>query len=312
MIPREHVIAGAIPCALLSDQMSSFGFQPLPLHVRSRLTTPISTTSTDPRYISHLYDVLTNASAGHSDTRVILNRGLTVGDDSQGGLGIRGGKKESGAALLGSIDSSQMVKNLCASHKYHPMDYFITLTCNQLKHFGTSIIKEFIDSSDWHQYYTNFAKLNHSEQEEITSLLSQAASGLILRNWQEVCKLFIQYLRRSRNSPFRRVGSIFARNEYQATNGNLSHIHLMLQVRWDLLSNEERIFVKNLIRGSVGNIVKSDEVQHFINSGIFQSVNDYIEMQEDAKKMLPMFVILDVWLDLVLVLMLSSAGRSTI
>ena len=58
----------------------------------------------------------------------------------------------------------------------------------------------------------------------------QASAGLFLRNWQEVRKLFIDYIRKSPTSPYNKVLSIFARDEYQKDGGNLSHIYLILQV----------------------------------------------------------------------------------
>jgi hypothetical protein len=132
MVPSENIILGAIPSPLLTDNVTKFGFQPLPMHIRSRLTSSSSSTSTDPRYIAFCFDMLSNLSAIHLDTRVAMFRGLTAADNTLGGLGIRGGKSIKSTSLLGSIDSTQMVKNLCASQQYHPMDYFlITFTCNQ-------------------------------------------------------------------------------------------------------------------------------------------------------------------------------------
>ena len=58
----------------------------------------------------HAYDVLTNLTANHEDTRLIVNRGLTVGEDKTGGLALRG---KGDSALLESIDNKEMVRNLC-------------------------------------------------------------------------------------------------------------------------------------------------------------------------------------------------------
>ena len=68
--------------------------------------------------------MLTNLSANHQDTRLILNRGLTVGEDKTGGLGVRG-KEDTN--LYQSIDNKQMVRNLCFSQKYHEWDFFLHL-----------------------------------------------------------------------------------------------------------------------------------------------------------------------------------------
>ena len=81
----------------------------------------------------------------HSDTRMVLHKGLTVAEDELGGLEVR---QKNDSALLGSVNSKQVVRNLCASQKYHHMDFFITLTCNQKKHFGVAPIKNWIDSGD--------------------------------------------------------------------------------------------------------------------------------------------------------------------
>ena len=110
-------IVGAIPAPLLTKSVKGFGFAPIQEHIRSRLTSTISATSTDSRYCAHCYDILTNLAANHEDTRLILNRGLTVADDVKGGLGLRG---KGDSSLLESIDNKQMVKNLCFSQKYHP------------------------------------------------------------------------------------------------------------------------------------------------------------------------------------------------
>ena len=59
-------------------------------HIRTRLTNNSSSTSTDPRYILYCFDVMSNLSASYNDTRMITNSGITVADDTEGGLGVRG------------------------------------------------------------------------------------------------------------------------------------------------------------------------------------------------------------------------------
>lgn len=134
-----------------------------------------------------------------------------------------------------------------------PHGFFLTFTCNMKKHFGTKPIKEWIDSNEWQKNFPlgNFHELDLKEQEEITQSVIQASSSILLRVWQEVCQLFLDYLRKSPTSPYKRVLSIFARNEYQAKAGNLSHIHLMLEVDWKKLTEEETKFVKDLCSCSV-------------------------------------------------------------
>ena len=132
-----------------------------------------------------------------------------------------------------------------------------------------------------------YENLNSSAKEEIKEAITPAASVLFLRNWQEVSKLFIDYLRNSPSSPFCKVGAIFVRYEYQKDAGNLSHIHLILHVIWESLSDTEKEFDRDLIRASGGEIVRFDEVQSMIDEGIYKSHQDWHAMQEMAQTILP-------------------------
>ena len=166
------------------------------------MTNPSSSTSTDSRYCSHCYDMLTNLSANHEDTQLILNRGLTVADNKNGGLALRG---KGDSALVESIDNKQMVRNLCFSQKYVSWTHFLTFTCNQKYHFGTSEIKNWIDSNEWKKHYPDFYLLGFDEQQEIENAITDASAGLLLHCWEEVFLLFINYLRKSKSSPFKKL-----------------------------------------------------------------------------------------------------------
>ena len=286
MVPNDGVISGAIPTPLLSERCGHYGFQSLPQHVRSRLTTAFCTTSTDPHYTTHEYDLLTNLSATHLDTRIAMNRGLTAGSDTLGGLGVRGGNDSSGAALLGSIDSNQMVKNLCASQKLHPSSFFCTFTCAQARHFGTKNIKLWIDGFEWKSHFQGYEDLSDSDKREVDLGIQQAAAVLLLRNWQETCKIFLDYLKDSPTSPFRHTGSMFARNEYQKDAGNLSHIHMLIEVKWEEMTVEEKNFVDNLIRTSHLDICPDEEAEEYMRQGIFHNVEEQRSTQEYGKRVL--------------------------
>lgn len=118
---KDYAIVGALPSSLLNEFIYKDGFASVQQHIRTRLTCPFSTTSTDPRYITHCYDMMANLAASQSDTRLIIDRGLTVGKDKYNNLEVRG---SSDSTLLGSVDSKQMVKNLCSSQKYISWSYF--------------------------------------------------------------------------------------------------------------------------------------------------------------------------------------------
>ena len=77
----DGAMSGAIPSYLLTEHINKYGFQSLPQHIRSRLSSCSFSTGTDPRYISFSYDTMTNLSVNHNDARIVLHQGLTVDDE---------------------------------------------------------------------------------------------------------------------------------------------------------------------------------------------------------------------------------------
>ena len=274
---KEKSLVGAIPASLLSDNTKSHGFASLPQHVRSRLTSSGFQTSTNNRYTAWSYDLLTNLATNNHDTRMVVNKGLTASNDESGGLSLRGGNKES--PLLDSIDSKQMIKNLMASQRYFPFDFFLSFTCNMKLHFGTKPIKEWIDGIEWCKNFHAFGKLTEAEKMEITKSLEQAASSLLLRAWNESCRIFLDYLKLSPHSPFKDVDAFFARHEFQSSKGNLPHIHAMLKVKWHALNEEEKRFVRDLIRADVFEIVKPHEEQRYYDEKIVKDIKELKDLQ---------------------------------
>ena len=85
-------------------------------HTRSRLTASGYQTSTKDSYICWCYDSVCNEATNHSDTRMVINKGLTASKEESSGLKLRGGNDTS--PLLDAIDSKQIIKQLMASQKY--------------------------------------------------------------------------------------------------------------------------------------------------------------------------------------------------
>ena len=141
--------------------------------------------------------------------------------------------------MTDAVDNKQTVRNLCSSQKYHNMDFFLTFTCNQSEHFGISPIKNWLDGCLWEEYFPNFHFLSLEEQAEVGNGLNQSASGLILRNWMEVRRIFILYLYTSPTSPYHPSDAIFSRDEYQADVGNLPHMHLMISLDIESMTSEQ-------------------------------------------------------------------------
>ena len=244
----------------------------------------MSSSSSDPRYCCVCYDIMTNLTANHEDTRLILNRGLAVGEDRSGGLYLRG---KGDSSLSETIDSKQMTRNLCASQKYHRWCHFLTFTCNTKTHFGTAPIKNWINGNEWKSYYPGYDELESDEKKEIETALVDASASLLLRVWEEVSSLFIDYLRKSPSSPFKKLKSIFSRKEDQKDRGNLSHFHMMIALDWDSMTDDEKHFVDDLIRASICDIVKDYEIPRFVNEGVFDCDDDIYDVYENGVRFLP-------------------------
>ena len=144
------------------------------------------------------------------------------------------------------------------------------------KHFRVKNIKNWVDSNQWQLHYPDFHKLSLFEKEEIHNVVIQSSATLTLRNWQETCALLLVYLRKSPSSPLKNMKTMFARYEYQKDVGNLSHIHFLAELNWSTMNAEEKKFVKDMIRASVLDIVRTDEMQRFIDDGILDNQKDYI------------------------------------
>ena len=104
----------------------------------------------------------------------------------------------------------------------------------------------------------------------------------MIRIWEEVTKIILNFLQFSPNSPFKKVVSIFERKEYQQLSGNLSHTHLILEVLYNLLSVEEQKFVNELIRASVIDVIRYNEIDDYIKNNIITCKEDVHDVVNDG------------------------------
>ena len=281
MVPECGSLFGAIPSGLLVKS-GRHRFASMKNHVRCRLGHAGSSTSTNPSYIAYMYDILVNLSLNREDSRICLNRGVTA-SSSETGMTVRGGCD---GLLSDSIDNKQTVRNLCASQVYHKMDFFLTFTCNQREHFGISHIKKWIDGHIWESYFPEFSSFTDYEKEEVRKGMKQSASGLLLRNWMEVRKVFINYLFKSETSPYTPSDAIFARDEYQGDVGNLPHMHMLIAMKDSEMSVEQKENMHDLVRASVCDIVSFEEVDTLVEEGILNDFSDIYELQDLAEEIL--------------------------
>lgn len=72
--------------------------------------------------------MLTNVSKDKKDTRLILNKGLTIIDSNICVLGLR---EEKDVALFQSVDNKKIVRNMSLSQTYVSWTHFLTYSYNQ-------------------------------------------------------------------------------------------------------------------------------------------------------------------------------------
>eukprot|EP00957_Ditylum_brightwellii_P149569 11389592-Ditylum_brightwellii.AAC.1 len=56
---------------------------------------------------------------------------------------------------------------------------------------------------------------------------------------------------------------------------------------WSELTDDQKKFINDLVRASVLDNIREDEVEELIESGAFKSMEDYMEMIKDAEKVSP-------------------------
>ena len=64
----------------------------------------------------------------------------------------------------------------------------------------------------------------------------------MLRVWEDVLKLFLDFITKSPISPYKNVKAVFSISEYQSNFVNIAHAHIILAVDWEKLSEEEICF----------------------------------------------------------------------
>jgi predicted GIY-YIG superfamily endonuclease len=286
-------VLGSMPTSFFCQNSTRkrFGVASLSDHAKTRLKSIGNTASTDPRYLTFLFDSIANGAIEGSDTRVVLSRGF---EESMGPAGMRIRNKDDNL-YSDTIDNRQNVHDLCGSQREDEFDLFVTLTCNQREHFGIRNIKRYIDDGDALENYKSYfadhfpseKPLSLASEREVQKALQEASMNLTVRNWMEVRKILIKYILESDEKPLgSKVRKLFVRDEYQGDAGNLSHLHMIACLEEKYNTEEGKRAIQGIVRGFVDEIVGADEVQAFISEGLLTDMDDYALMKEQARSYL--------------------------
>ena len=80
-----------------------------------------------------------------------------------------------------------------------------------------------------------------------------------------------------------KAAALFSRDEYQKDKGNLFHQHLVWAHKKDELSHRSTRFFEDLIRTSVFDVIRTDEVQSLMDKGLLKSVDEANDVIDLAK-----------------------------
>jgi hypothetical protein len=275
----KYSILGAIPSALLGQQgsVSGNGYANLKEHARTRFTMYSSLSGSDWRYKTFMFDALANAALNNQDSRLVMHRGYESSNTATG-LAVRNRKD---GFLSDMIESRTIIQELAAAERANPFTLFFSMTCNQKQQPGLREIRAWVNNGEWKKHYKGFYDLDFRDHEEIENQVDQAASGLILRNWMEIQRLFLQHIETSNNPRlFCNVEHLFVKSEYQDSGskralGNLPHLHMMICTTEKPWTEQGKAALENIIRAYAEDIVRDTEIEQYFDEGIFNDISEH-------------------------------------
>ena len=276
-------VYGAIPSAFLNTDrvLSGFGFASLEDHYRTRISNPGIFASTDPKYHLFAFDCLANLGLRGCDSRVILRRGFAEMQGEAAGVRFKDAKEER-IMDTEQVDSSSVVNKLAAAVHERPPTYFYTHTCSMLTHFGMKLIWDWLTGESILKTFLDGTE-NDEQIEELRHNIIDGNGVLLLRSWMEMVHIWINYITHSPEQPIGEVDQFLFRLELQDATANLPHIHALLWTRDNLQSEEGLKRVLDRIRGFILDILRPDEREHYIRTGVFEdneAVARFLSMAE--------------------------------
>ena len=296
---KDFALTGSLPSALLNDNytLNQLGFASLMDHFRCRLTDCSLLTSTDYKYQFIVWDALANIGARGNNSSVILHRGFA---ERQGNEGIKMRDEKEPVFDAASIDTRPIVNKLSAAMKEECCHYFFTFTPNEKTMIGLKTISAYLDSEDCLRRYwqsiprpmvCHMAKHSYYDEMKIRSAFESSSCFLKLRCWMELSYIILRYIQDSPELPLGEIKKLFARLEQQANNelykALLPHWHLLVTLCRGLDANGHALYeVLDRIRGSIADLIRSEEAVQLKEQGIIKNDNDLQDVIKMAKRFL--------------------------
>ena len=285
----EGSFLGSIPISLLCREGSrtDTGMAPILDHVKTRITSPLNIAGSHADYCSFMFDTVANSVLCTQDSRVVLRRGFA---ECLTAAGVRAKKRDENF-YTDSVDNREVVNELCAAQRESKFTLFLTLTCNQAKHFGVRHVKHWIDNVEcgfeaykqWYKkQFPGQRDLNLDDRSDILKSLREQGRVLLLRNWMQVRKILRKYICESDERPLGKVILFFGRDEYQEEKGNLFHVHWLVATEDDYSTEEGQHKLEKLIRGFTAELIATDEIDDLVERGVLRDKSQVCEVQECA------------------------------
>jgi len=275
---------GCAPISCFRKATYPDGFASTLDQARTYATHASSSTSTDDNFTLHCYGIQANAASRGLDSRLAIRTGFSVCTTSTSGLKLGESDK---SQLNENLDSGQGAMNLSAAAHKLGCDAFITYTPNQKDHPGLRHLHDWKESRRWTSNIERYDSYPPTMQRDFDMSMEMAYTHTMTRCWLEVRKLWLQFIISSTTTKMGKVSHAFFRDEYQECSGNLCHIHGLIGFDRGNMDDEEfKEFVCSLQRNSVGDLVAADEVQGFIDSGLFKNEHDWVTCRAKAETVL--------------------------
>jgi len=285
---EDGSVLGALPAAALHDDrvLKRHGLCTLQDHYRTRLSSPGLLASSDPKYHFFAFDNLTNLGMRGCDSRVILRRGFA---DLQGPGGVTMRGRKDPIFDTEQVDCRPIVNQLSAAIGLYPPCYFYTHTISMKTHYGIKLIWEWMMSDeildeilkDGTSINYNPVQLSQDERDELRQSIIDSAGVLLLRAWMEIMHIWIRYITKSKEQPLGDISKFFFRFELQEAEANLPHVHSILWTNDDLKTEEGLNAALDRIRGFISDIIRKEEMQEYLETGLFENekaITRFLEM----------------------------------
>ena len=270
---------GALPSCLWTDERTAakFNFASAHEHSRCRVLNSRLLCGRDPRYIQLMFDINTNLRARGVDGRLVQSRGME-GLYGEGGPAIQFDQnRHCGQYTCEVIDNSKSVNCLAGMNRTFQPTLFMTTTLNMKGFPGVKQISNLLEQME-DQLLTKDRLNGTNRKPEYSKALHQAAMIDILRTYDYVYNLYLNWIVSSTEMPLGRIIASWDGSEHQEASqkpsGTMPHHHTVLYGDVDLTNEADLSNVQSLVRCSPETLLNSNDCQFLKDNDLMGNVSN--------------------------------------